>query len=960
MPSLSRNAVHNYDPNSVFHNQALNLPHLTTWIDELLNLSEKSLPVRSSPTTQQLVETLQRYDAVFRELIRQNTSVSVPITKLFGKVWGGTLNLMDYMIKSYHRYVTNTNHLQEQAQLLLKQRQAHVAEANVQKEEFELERTALRAQVRTLQAEVEAMGATQRGLERENTRLRGIIDTYIKSEDSNAGVWDILDSAGELANRQSQHNLNRSTDMDDDNNNGEDKTKGRRKENFDNAKKLGRNMNRLDIEMNEAIAVILKEEDRQRMLVSDLNLLMTKNKERMKLYAEQLGQRVIYVPPPEMVERGIQVDEKEKFAFVSDLIESPREEDIEIECPESHSEPFTASYLAIPFQIRGFMATFPHILRIPPISWVLQLIYAIYFDKIRVDREQITQNKPISPLGPHVYNYFLRQMGLHSLADVQVAQLVAALNHHYHNHRRVSLFCHQLGIGATNEMPELDTRDTQFIMQIIIELQKLGELQPERAPKGVTKSLVFRSDVLRSSVIHIIPIIFGHWLEDGGQDCIYKFKSLSSSGKGNKYIDIDEAIEVLLDLWCAVRLTWEDHLHYLFHEHCSTFTVLSEAQFANDAHQPERDSVLVSVNKSLCSDCSRRPMRLIQKKEVVVTHGDAAEQQPARGHSRPMQVGNPSKEPVVDALTQDDFFKVVKIINPHIDQRVLQSLYEDAVATGHESVNMVLQQMWVKMETRIDEKTYYLNNKTGRTQWTRPYYDRTFRSPQVELDALFATIIKADIFPQSPFLELLHLAPKDLWPNSDMLLKQMEARDYKAKEKELMRIQAIQDEKDRIEREKREKEEAIRAQAEEEERARKAAEEEENAKKKKKKKSMKRGSSFIGKPKVVKKTGVMGDDDGDILETPDASRPGTASGVGIDTDKETDDNIGNENKEKETIGNTTENITGSNEENVANTNTGDDDEDEENELEAAFESEMSFGGALLGGSGGIFSNAKEE
>ena len=115
MPSLSRNAVHNYDPNSVFHNQALNLPHLTTWIDELLNLSEKSLPVRSSPTTQQLVETLQRYDAVFRELIRQNTSVSVPITKMFGKVWGGSLNLMDYMIKSYHRYVTNTNHLQEQA-----------------------------------------------------------------------------------------------------------------------------------------------------------------------------------------------------------------------------------------------------------------------------------------------------------------------------------------------------------------------------------------------------------------------------------------------------------------------------------------------------------------------------------------------------------------------------------------------------------------------------------------------------------------------------------------------------------------------------------------------------------------------------------------------------------------------------------------------------------------------------
>ena len=45
---------------------------------------------------------------------------------------------------------------------------------------------------------------------------------------------------------------------------------------------------------------------------------------------------------------------------------------------------------------------------------------------------------------------------------------------------------------------------------------------------------------------------------------------------------------------------------------------------------------------------------------------------------------------------------------------------------------------------------------------------------------------------------------------------------------------------------------------------------------------------------------------------------------------------------------------------VVRTNTGDDDDDGVNELEAAFESDMSFGDAIIGGSrGGIFSNSKE-
>lgn len=45
---------------------------------------------------------------------------------------------MKYMIKSYHRYVRQTSHLQDQAQNLLNERQRDQAANKVTKEEFEL------------------------------------------------------------------------------------------------------------------------------------------------------------------------------------------------------------------------------------------------------------------------------------------------------------------------------------------------------------------------------------------------------------------------------------------------------------------------------------------------------------------------------------------------------------------------------------------------------------------------------------------------------------------------------------------------------------------------------------------------------------------------------------------------------------------------------------------------------
>ena len=111
MLSLSKNVAHDYDPTLAFSTHSSNLPHMTSWIDELVRMTEKSLPTRGEPTTTQLVECLQRYDAVFKEIVRQNVIFSEPLSKMTSKAWSGSLKLMDYMIKSYHKYVRHTAHL---------------------------------------------------------------------------------------------------------------------------------------------------------------------------------------------------------------------------------------------------------------------------------------------------------------------------------------------------------------------------------------------------------------------------------------------------------------------------------------------------------------------------------------------------------------------------------------------------------------------------------------------------------------------------------------------------------------------------------------------------------------------------------------------------------------------------------------------------------------------------------
>lgn len=93
MPTLSKDLAEQYDPTVLtFHNQSSNLPHLNTWIDELILLTRKSAQSKEYSTTESLVESIQRYNAVFMELLCQTNVFSESLTKLLAKTWNGKCN----------------------------------------------------------------------------------------------------------------------------------------------------------------------------------------------------------------------------------------------------------------------------------------------------------------------------------------------------------------------------------------------------------------------------------------------------------------------------------------------------------------------------------------------------------------------------------------------------------------------------------------------------------------------------------------------------------------------------------------------------------------------------------------------------------------------------------------------------------------------------------------------------
>ena len=658
-----------YDPSIVYHSHSANVPHLNAWIDELVSITERGQAVADTPTTDNLVQALQRYDVAFRELLRQTSLFSEPVTKLLAKVWGGVLKLLDYMIKSYHRYVKHTSGLQKQAQMLVSEKQNQSVASKVREDEFELERTFLKARLRNLEAEIEAMKATKRGLDRENLQLRTILDVYIKSKEFNDPVWDILnDKAAEKTGHGHGHGHghHHGDVRDEEAAVAAAASRFKRKDGIDSEREQLRVLNRLDIEMNEVLTSVLREEDRQRFLVSDMIALLQTNQEIFGVGGVvgskwKSGQSSIITK----VDSATQVDLKDEFGVVTDLIETPRGDEIHIPAPFSANTKRVRGD-SVPYLFREKMNSFPHVLRLPPAAWVCQAILSIYIDKTEVDQAPtgVVRKRNIS-MAEHVHNYFKKSLGLDSAADAQVAQLLTACEEYMVKFRRVALFASQVGLHDKEAPPNLDIRDSDFILSIISSLVKLGELVPEKASKKKFSktSVVIKPDILRSSAVTTLQSIFEKWLPDGGHDYVLKVKAMSGTERGGKYIDLDDFIELMIEPWHTVRLTWEEHLAFMFHENCTVHRVLSEAQFANDNGMRDKDTIVSQLSKASSADCTRRRLRLFQKQESQEKNAD----EPSMAKSRaPGKASNAAKEPICELMNRKTFINTMSILNPSL------------------------------------------------------------------------------------------------------------------------------------------------------------------------------------------------------------------------------------------------------------------------------------------------------
>lgn len=672
-----------YDPSIVYHSHSSNLPHLTSWIDELVAITERGQAVADTPTTDNLVQALRRYDAAFRELLRQTSLFSEPVTKLLAKVWGGNLKLLDYMIKSYHRYVKHTSGLQKQAQLLVNEKQNQFVASKVREDEFELERTFLKARIRNLEAEIEAMKATKRGMDRENVHLRSILDAYVKSKEMNDPIWDILNEGHEGGGKskhdqhhgshQHLHKHRGGNHHDDDDEIQEDAANAaashrfKLKDGVDAEREQLRMLNRLDIEMNETLTSVLREEDRQRLLVSSMINLLQANQEIFGVGGVvqgkwKSGRNSVVLK----VDAGTQVDLKDEFGVVTDLIETPISEGFHIAAPFSANTKRVRGD-NVPYQFREKMTVFPHVLRVPPAAWVCQNILSIYIDKHETD--QANSGKRIKQtMAGHVHDYFNKMLGLTTAADAQVAQLLAACEVYMNKFRRIGLFASQLGLHEKEVPPALDIRDSDFILSIINSLSKLGELVPEKATKKKQSknSVVIKPDVLRSAAVTTVQSVFEKWLPDGGHDYVLKVKAMPGTERGTKYIDIDDYIELMIEPWHTVRFTWEDHLAYMFHESCTVHRVLSEAQFANDGGMLDKDTIVSQLSKSSTADCARRRLRLFQKKESQDQNADESAAGMSKRASAPGKASNSAKEPVVELMNKKTFMNTMSIMNPSL------------------------------------------------------------------------------------------------------------------------------------------------------------------------------------------------------------------------------------------------------------------------------------------------------
>lgn len=186
-------------------------------------------------------------------------------------------------------------------------------------------------------------------------------------------------------------------------------------------------------------------------------------------------------------------------------------------------------------------------------------------------------------LAEFVHYYFKKTFEIDNVIDGQLVLFITACENYVKLSPRCLLFSKQLGLSNKEEAPIYDVKETDFILSVINELVKLGDLKPKPV-KGKKKkdNINILPDILRANAVAVTNTLLNKFHYKNCNNCIIRLKSISGTAKGNRYIDVDVFLLLIVDAWRSIRVHWEDHAKYLFKEHCGAFTILSELQYAND------------------------------------------------------------------------------------------------------------------------------------------------------------------------------------------------------------------------------------------------------------------------------------------------------------------------------------------------------------------------------------------
>jgi len=808
---ISKEIAYEYDPTILGGTSSHSTKLFESWIDELIYLNDNASANQTEAiSTENVVQVIKRYDTLFRELLKQSSIYSDSITRLLARTWNSSVKLLDFMIKNYHLYVRNTTHIQEQAQKMLEDRKSEVVREKFRKEDHVLKKTILNGQIRDLEARLESLGVTERELARENTRLKETINAFIKAKELNEPLWEVmnqdyLQNVGQDVPETHHHHHH---DEDED-----EEIIHEQKQNFkkdvliekQNLYKMDfQTLSRLEIEMSEILAQVMAEQDEQKTLLKKYMLLMKNNPH---VFGDGLMVngywRTDVSTNVDQNDQEVQVDEIDALGVIEDEILTPRD-DLPGNPPAAPAI-LEIKGASIPWQLRKLMKTFPKVLRISSLEWVKQTILEIYFEKIKYDIESAKTSYKKMPLGPFVHYFFKQKYSMDCIADAQCALIVNACETYMLKEPRIALFASQLGVYEKESFPNLDVRDTEFILSAISSLLAQGELPvPTKKLKHARpEDFYIQPDILRSAAVYTVSQLFHAWLPDHGDEYIRKVMNMSNGKRGQRFVDLDAFLDIILEPWHNVRSTWEDHAIYLFRENCSVHRVMAETQFANDIGARERDAMLMEVNKKASEDCIRRPVRNILKpNRAAEESSNQIENKFNHGRGR----GNPNKEPVVELVTKKIFTEVIHFINPDVTIDEIHGVYAEACILEKEICLRALEQLWVRYSTAIlghrkrkewndsiiasivknmkkkdkkeppkyiEDRFFYINVYTNATQWVKPYHRRTFLCNDIQVYAFVTTLMQHNFFPKSPLVEMLHVNPKDLWPNVDMFLKQI-------------------------------------------------------------------------------------------------------------------------------------------------------------------------------------------